>query len=936
MSLNTNEISVGISASVKGTDQVANLTKTLQATSASVDDLAKQQSKMAATLNTVAKQFDQERIAVSAANAEHKKIAESANVGSASLKKMGEEGGKAMEHVGFHTVGAKRELLVLLHEMSQGSWKQFGGSLLVLGERTNVMSAIFSSTGLAIGAVAVALGGVAFAMIKGALESEEFSHAMQLTGNYAGITEGQFNSLAKTVGNSVPGQFGHAREAMMELAKSGQITGAQMAMFGTAVLTISKLSGESTDKVAQDFVKMRDGVTKWAVEHNKQYNYLTLDQYTHIRALEEEGRVTEAMTYNVKALDDAKKGLATHMGYLESAANKVGDAFSRMWDSMKSWGRDETVDDAIARKQQALDKIRDQLSKITGGGKPSEWLAKSSGLTDAENDLAISKKKKAFDEAKLAADALAAADNKAAITARERIDSWDRQHDQIKRFNLAVREYKADVEAINKLKPGTISDSDVSSRIALMRKEMLHDNVRAENELNRLIKDSKDRTIALQREAAQYDEYGKKIDKSREAIAKWNLAHDPQTMRDAKQQPELAKKYLQTSLEEDVEQRKVSAAASIALIDKRISTIHELNSVTEHNKVAREEAIEIDKIEQERALIGNAIADQKIAKMKEEMAIARVRKQRDAEFQEQSRADKEIAVIQAQIESLGKTNEERIKAVSLAKELEAAEKRIKEFALEGADAEAARTKAAAKGAEINAKQDELYQKSRGLEVGAKSFFEDYNEQVTNSAASIKKALTGAFKASEDAMVEFVTTGKLNFTSFADTVIKDLIRMALQRTILLPVANGLQGAMGGWFGGGGVTSQTTVNEFGNIVAAVPHANGGVFGPNGSIPLNKYANGGIANSPQLAMFGEGRHPEAYVPLPDGRSIPVSMKGGSGSNMVNNISVTVNSDGSSTVSPQQSGAGFARAIQSAVRAEMLNQRRDGGMLSTSPAGV
>jgi hypothetical protein len=48
-------------------------------------------------------------------------------------------------------------------------------------------------------------------------------------------------------------------------------------------------------------------------------------------------------------------------------------------------------------------------------------------------------------------------------------------------------------------------------------------------------------------------------------------------------------------------------------------------------------------------------------------------------------------------------------------------------------------------------------------------------------------------------------------------------------------------------------------------------------NGPLPLKRYASGGIANSPQLAMFGEGSTPEAYVPLPDGRSIPVRMKGG-----------------------------------------------------------
>jgi hypothetical protein len=53
---------------------------------------------------------------------------------------------------------------------------------------------------------------------------------------------------------------------------------------------------------------------------------------------------------------------------------------------------------------------------------------------------------------------------------------------------------------------------------------------------------------------------------------------------------------------------------------------------------------------------------------------------------------------------------------------------------------------------------------------------------------------------------------------------------------------------------------------------------------SLSFNKYANGGVANSPQLALFGEGDTPEAYVPLPDGRTIPVTMKGGGGDAVVN----------------------------------------------------
>jgi tape measure domain-containing protein len=55
-----------------------------------------------------------------------------------------------------------------------------------------------------------------------------------------------------------------------------------------------------------------------------------------------------------------------------------------------------------------------------------------------------------------------------------------------------------------------------------------------------------------------------------------------------------------------------------------------------------------------------------------------------------------------------------------------------------------------------------------------------------------------------------------------------------------------------------------------------ANGGIMTSSGPAPLKKYSQGGIANRPQLALYGEGSKPEAYVPLPDGRRIPVALQG------------------------------------------------------------
>lgn len=44
-----------------------------------------------------------------------------------------------------------------------------------------------------------------------------------------------------------------------------------------------------------------------------------------------------------------------------------------------------------------------------------------------------------------------------------------------------------------------------------------------------------------------------------------------------------------------------------------------------------------------------------------------------------------------------------------------------------------------------------------------------------------------------------------------------------------------------------------------------------------PVKAFARGGIARRPTMALFGEGNTAEAFVPLPDNRSIPVSFVGG-----------------------------------------------------------
>lgn len=66
-----------------------------------------------------------------------------------------------------------------------------------------------------------------------------------------------------------------------------------------------------------------------------------------------------------------------------------------------------------------------------------------------------------------------------------------------------------------------------------------------------------------------------------------------------------------------------------------------------------------------------------------------------------------------------------------------------------------------------------------------------------------------------------------------------------------------------------------NQLLPLIGLSGFAAGGIMTAYGPLALNRYSGGGIADRPQLALFGEGRVPEAYVPVPSGR-IPVELRG------------------------------------------------------------
>ena len=177
--------------------------------------------------------------------------------------------------------------------------------------------------------------------------------------------------------------------------------------------------------------------------------------------------------------------------------------------------------------------------------------------------------------------------------------------------------------------------------------------------------------------------------------------------------------------------------------------------------------------------------------------------------------------------------------------------------------------------------------------------------LITGSMTVQEALAGMFQSIAD--------------SFADMVAQMIAEwlkaqiLGIFQQLLAPIAGGF--SFGGSSGGFGLSN-----------FQMPSYMGGV-----SIPTGSFASGGIVTGPTLGLVGEGRYNEAIVPLPDGKSIPVDLgntrNNGDGGNV--NVVVNVDASGSKVAGDNEQANQLGRVVSQAVQAELIKQKRPGGLL-------
>lgn len=196
---------------------------------------------------------------------------------------------------------------------------------------------------------------------------------------------------------------------------------------------------------------------------------------------------------------------------------------------------------------------------------------------------------------------------------------------------------------------------------------------------------------------------------------------------------------------------------------------------------------------------------------------------------------------------------------------------------------------------------------------------NYADSARNVAAAVESSVVGAFSGMEDALANFVTTGKLDFKSLADSIIQDMVRIAIQQSITGPLASAFGSVLGGMFGAGSSGVSMPSGGVGGGMSASswmssPFSSGGYTGAGGRYePAGIVHRGeGVLNQDEIrALGGEAGFTALRRSLRRGHAVggmagnpvpPPAGGNGNGNGAAPNVSINLINKGEAMQASQQ----------------------------------
>lgn len=153
------------------------------------------------------------------------------------------------------------------------------------------------------------------------------------------------------------------------------------------------------------------------------------------------------------------------------------------------------------------------------------------------------------------------------------------------------------------------------------------------------------------------------------------------------------------------------------------------------------------------------------------------------------------------------------------------------------------------------------------EAGVKRGLERIKDSTEDAATQAEELFTGAFDRLEDALVDFVRTGKFEFKDLVDFIISEVARIVIRKNIIAPLAE-LVGGGSLVAGGGGGIGGFFQDIFGGVFGS--GATSSAPDPSFSVDLSSFspfASGGRTQAGKPITVGE-QGPELFIPDQPGR--------------------------------------------------------------------
>ena len=695
---------------------------------------------------------------------------------------------------------------------------------------------------------AAAIGGIGYAAYAGAEELRALKKAMIMTGDASGATANQLLDIANSVAKSTGATKGAAAETLTQMVATGKVAAGSLDAAAASAIRMERAGGTAAEEMVKAFAELGKAPVEASIKLNEQYNYLTASTYRQIKALEDQGRTIEAVELAQNSFAEASDAMSSrlekNLGTLERMWRGIKGVAAGAWDAMLGVGREQSLTEQFNSLASELSRIKNDPNAAGTAGSKAKYAA---GLEAKMAELAPQiEGEKAISAEKQRQNE----QNRAALGWAKEAEKYLTKSERLNKEIARIKQQGAAAGA---------SDIEIQKRISAVQ-DRLGEKVRAGGG-----------SKSIKEEAAS--DFARLAESLREKIAV--------------QTEELSIVGKLTAAEKDYAKFKEQLkGGKVKLAADEIKQIEALWQ----DHLGKAKAIEAKA--QQKVFEAASVSLQTISE-----AFARDNAKAREALEIMPRSQRSLNASLATVDEKGRTERERLADLELKGNI-TKEQRIE---LE----KKLNVVLSKQKAELTALADMQEKLNASFEYGANKGLQAYLDDVKNVAKSSEELMVGAFKGMEDALVNFVQTGKLDFKSLIDSIIAGMARISIRENITGPLAKWMNGSssgsssaglfsmFSGFFGGGDIAPRWDLNALGGVYAS---------------PSLSAFSGSVVNRPTAFAFANGAGlmgeagPEAILPLKRGRDGKLGVQAGGG----RTVNITVNVSGNSSAPDVRRAAG------------------------------